>query len=306
MQKIKPTSKKKHLTVTFTVIGIVMALYSLFMMVLLFWGFFTSVKASSGVFNLFRKNEFGLPQGWPWQWQWSNYVVIFDYIYVDVYTNISRTRVNAIGMLINTLIYAFGGAAVATIVPLIAAYATAKVNYKFNVVIDSIVLVCMAIPIVGAQPSELQVLKTLNIYDTWVGHFVQHGHIISIYYLVLQASCRGVPITYSEAAEIEGAGYYSIMFRIVLPLVKTVIMTIFLMQFIACWNNYTYPLVYLKSHPTLAYGVFYLVFINGENIISNEPMRMAGSFILFTPILVLFLIFKDVLMQNLSMGGLKE
>ena len=51
---------------------------------------------------------------------------------------------------------------------------------------------------------------------------------------------------------------------------------------------------------------YYLVFKNGENAIANEPMKMAGSFIMFVPILIVFLFFRKALMRNLSMGGIKE
>lgn len=307
MSEIKYKNKsKRHFSVVFCILGVILMLYAAFMIMLIWWGFTASVKATSGTVNLFRNHEFGMPQGWPWQWQWSNYSTILDYIYVDVYTATSRVRVRVLGMIGNSLIYAIGGAIWMVFVPTIAAYATARIRYKFNIVIDTIVLVCMAIPIIGATPSMLQVLKTLHLYDTWPGFFIMNGHIIGVHYLILQATLRSVPASFSESAMIDGAGYYTIMFRIIMPLAVNVMMTLVLINFITLWNDYMTPLIYLKSYPTLAYGVFYLVFVNSENIISNAPMRMAGSFMLFIPILILYFIFKDTIMGNLSMGGLKE
>ena len=209
-------------------------------------------------------------------------------------------------MIWNTIWMAFLGAFVNVLASTLVAYSVSKFKYPGRNFVYALAIFVQVVPILGAGSAGYKLHVTLGMINNpsliWIGWLSGFDFA----FLVLYGYFMSISETYSEAAEIEGAGYYSIMFRIVLPLVKTVIMTIFLMQFITCWNNYTSPLVYLKSHPTLAYGVFYLVFINGENIISNEPMRMAGSFILFTPILVLFLVFKDVLMQNLSMGGLKE
>ena len=66
----------------------------------------------------------------------------------------------------------------------------------------------------------------------------------------------------SEAAQIEGAGNYTVMFRIVFPMISKIFTTLCLIEFITLWNDYTYPLLYLNSYPTLAYGIFYLVFQN--------------------------------------------
>lgn len=308
MTKIKCKSHKKF-SIFLSVLGIFLLLYTVIMIMLIWWGFTTSVKATNGATNLFRKNPFGWPEGAPWAWQWKNYSVVLKSIYVDVYMGANdsiKVRVGALQMLGNTLIYSFGGAFVATAVPTIVAYASAKTPFRFNAVIDAVVITCMAIPIVGSQPSELQVLSTLNLYNTWAGFFIQKGNFISVYYLILKAAFRSVPNSFSEAAQVEGAGHYSVMFKIVIPMVKNIIFTVFLIIFIQDWNAYNYTLIYLPSYPTLAYGIFYLVFINGENILKNAPMQMAASFVLFTPILILFLCLRDVLMQNLSMGGIKE
>ena len=308
MFKLKNKSRKKT-SVFLAVIGVVLLLYAIFMLMLIWWGFTTSVKADRGAVNLFRKNPYGWPEGWPWEWEWRNFSVVLESIYVDVYMGVNdsiKVRVGALQMVGNTLIYAFGGAFIATIVPTIVAYASAKTPFKFNGVLDAVIITCMAIPIVGSQPSELKILDALNLYDTWAGFFIQKGHFISVYYLIMKAAFKSVPSSFSEAAQIEGAGHYNVMIRIVMPMVKNIVFTIFLIIFIADWNAYNYTLIYLPSYPTLAYGVFYLVFINGENILQNAPMQMAASIVLFTPILILFLCLRNVLMQNLSMGGIKE
>lgn len=299
-------SKIKSPSVIFIVLGVMLALYTLLMIYLMVWGLFASLKAELGSTNLFRGNEIGFPKGMPWEWQWSNYQVILKYIYVDEYLKGVRVRIGLINMLFNTLIITFGGAAISTFVPCLVAYVTTKFDFKFSAVFDTIILLVMIIPIVGAYLSEIQVLNTLKLYDTWAGFFIQKTHCISVYYLVFKAIFKSISMSYSEAAYIEGAGEYTVMFRIVIPLAKTVILTVFLIYFIQYWNDYNTPLLYLKTKPTLAFGIYYLVFKQAENEVCNVPMRMAGSFLLFTPIIILFSFFRKSIMQNLSMGGVKE
>ena len=304
--KIK-NKKLKKISPLFIAIGILGAIYIISLIYLIAWGFGSSVKATLGLKNVFRDNMSGFPKGWPWEWEWSNYRTILKYLYVDVWGNDGRfIRTKFIGLVSNSILYAIGGSFVATLVPFVMAYATTKVNYKFNVVIDTLVIVCMAIPIIGSQPSEIQVLKTLGLFDNWAGFFIQKGHFLSMYYLIFQATFRSISKEYTEAARIDGAGYYHIMLRIIMPLAKTLFFTIFLLYFIQFWNDYSYNLIYLRSKPTLAYGVYFLVYLNSENALANVPMRLCGSFILFIPIFTLFLCFKKSLMQNLSMGGVKE
>ena len=313
--EFKKSAKNTFTSPIMLVIGIVLICYVVFLISLLLWGFFTSVKAGLGVPGLFNKfwgNETGLPQGAPWEWQWSNYPTVLEYIKVtrNVYVS-GGVKVGTItsrfgDMFANTMFYTFGGAAVSTLVPCIVAYATTKTNFKFSKIYDAIILIVMVIPIVGAQPSQIQMLYTLGIYDTWLGYYIQIAHTISVYYLIFQAIFRSIPYTYNEAAYIEGAGEFTVMFKVVMPLAFSIIMTVFLIHFITIWNDYNTSLIYMPTHPSLAYGIFNLVILNGENAINDIVYKTAGSFMLFSPILILFICFRKVLMQNLSMGGLKE
>lgn len=305
--------KRKHIMKSpiMIAIGIVLLLYVAFIFILLFWGFFTALKSTQEGFNAFRHHEWGLPMGWPWQWEWSNFKEILSWIYTivtykDATGSNIQVKVGLPGMLVNTMMYTFVGAAVSTFIPCIVAYATAKTNFKFSVFYDAVILAVMVIPIVGSQPSMLQVLNTLGLYDTWLGFMLQRAHTISVYYLIFQATYKSIPYSFSEAAYIEGAGELTVMLRVVMPLARTLIITIFLIYFITEWNDYNTPLIYMPTHPSLAYGIYYLVFVNGANPISNAPMKMAGAYILFTPMLLFFICFRKLLMQNLSMGGVKE
>lgn len=308
---MKKNSKIKRKSVAYWIIGAFLVLYSFILIYLICWGAITSLKATKGTFNVFRKHEMDFLQGWPWQWEWKNYTTLISkYIYTDIWVQTANgtdiLRVDFIRMVINSIFYALGGSFFAVLVPMIMGYATSKFNYKFNAVLDATVLICIAVPIVGSQPSEIMVLKTLGLFDNWFGYFIQKAHFLTTYYLIFQAAFRSIPKDYSEAAQMEGAGHYRIMLQLIFPLVGTIFLTIFLIQFIAAWNDYSYPMLYLHSKPTLAYGIYYLVFKNGENAIANEPMKMAGSFIMFVPILIVFLFFRKALMRNLSMGGIKE
>ena len=85
---------------------------------------------------------------------------------------------------------------------------------------------------------------------------------------------------------------------------KTSIASVFLLQFIAHWNDYQTPMIYWSSRPVLAYGMYMFKF-STEEALSNIPVRIAGGFIMALPIIVIFLLFQKRLLGNITAGGLK-
>ena len=163
----------------------------------------------------------------------------------------------------------------------------------------------MIIPIVGNIPANLLLLKDLGIYDSFFGALAMKFNFMGMYFLVFHAAFKSLAKEYAEAAMIDGASELRIMSVIILPLVKSALYTVFLIRFIEFWNDYQMALLYLPSHPTLAYGVFYMS-KSSKNSLSAEPLRMAACMVVVLPILVLFIALRNKIMGNLTMGGVKE
>ena len=200
--------------------------------------------------------------------------------------------------------YTVGGAFFATVTPCFVSYVCAKYDYKFSKVLYSIVIITMILPIVGNLPAMLDVMNTLNIYDTFIGNWLQKANFLGMYFLIFFAAFKSLPNDYMEAAYIDGANEYSVMFKIMLPLVAPTFLTIMLIHFIDCWNDYMTPLLYLPSHPSIGYGV-YKMSTSTVTGMGTAPMKMASCLIMVIPTVTVFVIFKDKLMGNLSMGGIK-
>ena len=116
---------------------------------------------------------------------------------------------------------------------------------------------------------------------------------------------RGIPKDFADAAYIDGASEWQVLFRIMMPMARNTLFTVILLNFIGYWNDYQTPLLYIPSYPTMAYGL-YLFSNDTTNALSTVPMKITGCMIMMLPILVLFLFFHKRLIGNLSMGGLKE
>lgn len=292
---------KKRITPLKAILFVILVLFVISLCLPLFWGVSTSLKD----YYDYRANKLGLPQGAPWQWKWSNFIYVLTHYSAPAVTGAGVAIKVSMGMqIVNTLLYAGIGGFVAVFTPFLVAYLTARYDYVFSKAIYAVVLVTMILPIVGSFPSELSLLRALGMYDTIWGSWIQKMSFLGVYYLLFYATFKGINKEFWEAAYIDGATEFTVMARIIMPLARNAFFTVFIIKFIEFWNDYQTVLLYLPGHPTLAYGVYKFGNSTDPNL-NTVPMRMAGCMVLVLPMIVVFLVFKDKLIENISAGGVK-
>ena len=284
------------------------------MIFLLLWGFLTSLKNELD-YSL-MKNKFGFPnmQISGEEMKFLNYRLIFENFsfkrnasyYAGQTKIVRKASVGFFDMVINSVIYAGLGSFLFAVLTCTMGYVTAKYKFKFSSVIYATCLFIMIVPTVGTSSSTVAMMRAWGLFDSWLGYICMSFNFMGMYYLVFHAYFRGLPDSYIEAAEIDGASQTMVLLKIIYPLASKMIGTIMLLQFVALWNNYQTPLLYLPTHPTLAYGVYYMVYRNPVGFLSKMPIKIAACMILAIPLLIAFIFLKDKLMGNVSLGGLKE
>jgi ABC-type glycerol-3-phosphate transport system permease component len=294
-KKVKDSGKRESFNALTIIMLVVLVIYVASLIGLLFWALLTSFKSHAD----FRLNKFGLPKEWVW-----NYGEVFNRFVVRVNTDAGRVTVSMGMMFVYALVYAVGCSFFNTLVPCITAYLCARFPFKFSKVIHTVVIIVMILPIIGSLPSEIQMSKTFGLYDQLWGLWIMKAHFLGMYFLVMYGNFKSLPMAYTEAAKIDGAGNMNVLIRVILPLIKNTFFTIMLINFIGFWNDYQTPLIYMPSYPTIALGMFEMANTR-ENGMSRVNMRMAGSMLMLIPILSLFLAFHKRLLGNLTVGGLK-
>lgn len=327
--KNQTRSTKKTVTVTkvvFVILFVVLALYTLIMLSSLLWGLITSLKSSNDFENFGNVIGFpnisvegtpyaGIPSGREALLKLANYKIVLEKFVITrraVYYGLGPEQIvhtckAGFGeLLVNTLLYTVGGALIYAIMPALTAYLCAKYPYKLSAILVVVYTLMMCMPIVGSTPFELTFLRNTGLYDNIIGNYIQKMTGSGMYFFVYLAYFKGTSETYREAAQIDGASQLRIMTTIYFPLAIKIIATVFLIQFVALWNDYQTPLLYLPTHPTLAYAVYYVSYEAFEPALYHTPPRIAGLMLLAVPIVILFAIFKDKLMGDISLGGIKE
>ena len=116
---------------------------------------------------------------------------------------------------------------------------------------------------------------------------------------------KSISWNYAEAVYIDGGNDYTIFFRIMIPMAAPIMTTFGIMSFIGAWNDSGTMLIYLPDYPTLASGVFELSNGNDTLRYTDPPAYFALLAIMALPVVIVFIIFSDKIMNNLSIGGIK-
>ena len=309
MAKQKIKERRTPFTPLTVIMGIVLTAYSLLLIILLFWGLITALKHNQ--FD-YRKNPYQFPNAFSWGRKgkdglalWANIkTLVFDKPIAAEMPDGSQQEVALWSLYTNGLLYALGCAFAQTAVACVTAYFCARYKYKFSKIMYGTVLVVMIIPIVGSLPSEIQMAKTLGLYNQMWGLWIMKANFLGMYFLVFYEYFKSLPDSYTEAAKIDGAGNVSVLLRIGLPLAKNLFLTVLLINFITYWNDYQTPLVYLRRYPTIAYAVFQWT-TGGAGGLASVPVQMTATALLMVPILVLFIACNQRLLGNLTIGGIK-
>ena len=313
----KPKAKVKRPKMSPLYIGlaVVLALYMISMVVPIFWMLLTTIKTSAEydghiVNGFLVKNQLWLPK-WTKDYKgftFQNYKTAYNNLYIRVTVTVNgitgTAKYKMLPMFINSIKFSIGSAIAMTVTTLMMGYAAARFRYKFSELIYMFVLVAMALPIVGSLPSEIATAQALGIFDSFIGIWIMRCTFLNTYFLIYYAQFKMIPMDYTEAAKIDGATPFAVMFKIIVPLASSTTAAIFVLNFIALWNDFQIPMIYLPYNPVAAYGMY--KFINEPVLeITSDTVRLAGVCLVAFPIVVFYAIFNKKLNVNLSVGGIK-
>lgn len=295
--KKKNVNQMRGYGVLSTVGFIFLLVYSISLFVPTLWGFITTFKTEEDLFF----NVFGLPKDWAYQ----NYVTAFTKMSLTVNpTGSNPQTIYVWQMMGNGVIYAAGCTLANTLTAAVVAYGCARFKSVVGHCLHMSVLLVMIIPIVGSAPSEMQFVRELGFYNSMLGNIIMKANYLGTDFLIFYAAFKGISKDYSDAASIDGAGNFTIMTKVMFPLVTATTATMMLLAFIGFWNDSTTPLKYLPDVPNLALGLFKFNQKTDGDLV-NTPMRLTGCYIMFLPVLAIFIMFRKKFMLNVSIGGLK-
>jgi len=260
---------------------IIMAI--IFIMPMLFT-IISSLKTKLDIFS----DPFALPKN-P---QWSNYVIAWK-------------DANMSSYFINSVIQSGSTVILTSLISTMAAFALSRFDFKLNKVLVLVFMLGMMVPMHTILVPVSYIIGLFNLKNNifaLVLVYVAFNLPFSI--MVMITFMKGVNRSLEEAAIIDGANYFQIYSKIMIPLTLPAISTISIFNFMGAWNNILFPLLFINDKRLRPISLGLLNF-NGERG-SEYGLMMAGIVITVAVPLAIYLLFQEKVESGLAAGAVKE
>ena len=262
-----------------------LSLGSVLMLAPLLWMLSTSLKTMDGVFEL-------PPQWVPDPIVWENYLRIWE-----AGPLLSGIR--------NSVIVSLTVTVIGTLTSSMAAFAFSKMRLPGKNGIFLAILGGMMIPFPALMIPTFMIFAQIGWVDTLLPLIVPGllGNIMMVFFL--RQYLHNVPDSLVEASLIDGATYPQIFWKIIFPLIRPAIAAQFILWFMAVWNDYLGPIIYLNSENVQTLQLVIANFNATYAIQTDYPLIMAASLVALLPVLVVFLIFQRQIIESIALTGSK-
>ncbi|MFT4029485.1 MAG: carbohydrate ABC transporter permease [Protaetiibacter sp.] len=182
-------------------------------------------------------------------------------------------------------------------------YALAKLRFPGRQAIFVTTMVTLMVPGVVTFIPLFVIVAKMGLLDTALG-LVLPFMVTPLGVFLMRQFMQAIPDALLEAARIDGAGEFRLFFRIVLPLCGAPLATLAVITFLASWNNFLWPLVATQSESGYTLPVALSLFSTGQHS-TDYGLLLAGSVLIITPILVLFLLLQRYFIRGIATTGIK-
>ena len=219
--------------------------------------------------------------------------------YVQAFTDVPLGQ-----YFLNTIIFTLVTTAIMLIVTVLAAFAFARLEFKGKNLAFTLFLSLMMIP------SELVVITNYVTVTDWELRNTFAGLILpsvaSVFYIyLLKENFAQVPNELYYAAKMDGTSDFMFLWKVLIPICRPTIVTIIILKVVECWNIFVWPrLVTDDERYFLVSGGIQSIRESGFGR-ENIPAMMAAVVAVSAPLIVLFLLFRNRIMEGVSRGGTK-
>ena len=282
---VRSGARTRSHRLTNAILTIVLSLGGIVMIAPLVWTLSTALKSRAAALTD------------PLQWipdpiHWDNFVRVWD----------AGPLASGIG---NSLIVSVSVTVVGTGFSALAAFAFAKMRLPFKNAIFLALLAAIMIPFPTIMIPQFIMFANLGLVDTlWPlilpGLF---GNIVMVFFL--RQFLDSVPDSIIEAAKLDGAGHLRIFTTLIFPAIRPAVAAQFILWFMAVWNDYLAPVIYLNTPAKQTLQVVIATFNSTYATQRDYPLIMAASFIALIPVLLVFVIFQKQIIESVALTGAK-
>ena len=203
---------------------------------------------------------------------------------------------------INSLLALIGCIVTCSFTTILAAFAFSRLRFPGRELVFSLLLSLMMVPYEMIIITNYRTIVQWKLHDTiWA---LILPFMSSIFYTyILKGFFDSVPESLYQAAKVDGCSDWKYLWRVMVPMAKSSLATIILLNAIATWNSFLWPMIATNSKNvrTLPFGLYAFMTEGGQR---NERM-MAASTIVVVPMIIIFLFARKYIISGMSRGGIK-
>lgn len=214
------------------------------------------------------------------------------------------TEVPLANYFLNTLIFTVVTTLIMIVVSVLAAYAFSRLEFRGKELVFTIFLSLMMIPSELVVITNYVTITELGLRNTFTGLILPS--VTSVFYIyLLRENFSQIPDNLYLAAKVDGTSDLKYLWRVVIPISKPTIITVLILKIIECWNSFVWPRLITDKEA-------YFLISNGIQALresgfgrENVTAMMAAVALVSLPLIILFLIFRDRIMEGVARGGTK-
>lgn len=214
------------------------------------------------------------------------------------------TKGNMLNGFKNTVIILIFSLAGAVLTGSMAAYVFSRFKSKFTKFVNGMFLVAVMIPAIATQVATFQIISALGLFNTRLAPIILYvGTDIMTIYIFLQF-LDNISVSLDESAIIDGANYFQIFFKIILPLLSPAVITVLITKGVGLYNDFYTPFLYTPKADLLTLSTTLFKFKGPFG--AHWEVISAGIIVVMLPTLIVFLTLQKQIYSGLVSGSVKE
>ena len=240
------------------------------------WLVLASLKPSSEVFS---------DQILPSRMTWDNYANVFRYAPIGRW-------------LLNTVMISTLSVVLVIFSSLVVAYGFARLRFPGRGVLFGVLLASYMLPGAVTMIPTFLIWNKFHLIGTFFPLFLGNLFGSSFYIFMLRQFFKNIPQDLMDAARLDGAGYFRVLFGVLLPLLKPALVAIGVFEFQAKWDDFLIPLIYLNKRDDFTLSLGLASFKADYDM--DWGLLMAASVMMTIPMIILFFAAQKLFIQGLS------
>ncbi len=227
---------------------------------------------------------------------WGNYPAVL--------THPTFSYLTAIG---NSFVLAGLSTVIIVVIASLGGYAFSKMRFRGREVIYKAMLACLAVPVAAVVTPLFFSVNTLGLRNTYIGVVLPMvAFNVLVMLLMMRNHFDSIPDELIEAATLDGAGSFSIWWRVLLPVSGPALATVGVLSFVYCWNEYLLPNLLLSS-PELFPVTQAISLLQSDRMSQEQISQLYAGLVLMTiPLVIVYLASQRYLQAGVTAGAVKS